>query len=201
MSNPERDRGLASMLLTIVKVGSLGAAYGSVNAGRAQRSRRGTCRTFSLQALGFTLRVTPDQILALADLAGKPVILALYPADWNSGDQMALYNEVLSEFHKHHAELVGLSVDGACCHQAFARDRRLKLLADFEPKRAAEGEDTQTIRPWHRIAANNRRPVSTSAGGEPTLALESRSLRHWTRKPALTTPGRGAHLIPGLERS
>jgi peroxiredoxin len=92
------------------------------------------------RAPGFTLRVTPDQTLSLADLAGKPVILAFYPADWSPvcGDQMALYNEVLSEFHKHHAELVGLSVDGAWCHQAFARDRRLHfpLLADFEPKGA-----------------------------------------------------------------
>lgn len=92
------------------------------------------------RAPGFTLGVTPDQTLSLADLAGKPVILAFYPADWSPvcGDQMALYNEVLSEFHKHHAELVGLSVDGAWCHQAFARDRRLHfpLLADFEPKGA-----------------------------------------------------------------
>jgi peroxiredoxin len=89
-------------------------------------------------APGFKLRVTPDQDLSLGDLAGRPVILAFYPADWSPvcGDQMALYNEVLSEFHKHGAELLGISVDGAWCHQAFARERRLHfpLLADFEPK-------------------------------------------------------------------
>jgi peroxiredoxin len=89
-------------------------------------------------APGFTLRVTPDQDLSLRDLAGKPVILAFYPADWSPvcGDQMALYNEVLPEFHKHGGELLGISVDGAWCHQAFAKDRRLHfpLLADFEPK-------------------------------------------------------------------
>ena len=89
-------------------------------------------------APGFTLRVTPDQDLSLSDLAGRPVILAFYPADWSPvcGDQMALYNEVLPEFHKHDAELLGISVDGAWCHQAFAKDRRLHfpLLADFEPK-------------------------------------------------------------------
>jgi len=66
------------------------------------------------------------------------VILAFYPADWSPvcGDQMALYNEILSEFHRHHAELLGISVDGAWCHAAFAHDRKLHfpLLADFEPK-------------------------------------------------------------------
>jgi peroxiredoxin len=91
-------------------------------------------------APGFTLRVTPDQYLSLGDLQGKPVILAFYPADWSPvcGDQMALYNEVLPEFHHHGAELLGVSVDGAWCHEAFARDRHLHfpLLADFEPKGA-----------------------------------------------------------------
>jgi peroxiredoxin len=88
----------------------------------------------------FTLRVTPDQDLSLADLAGRPVVLAFYPADWSPvcGDQMALYNEVLPEFHKHNAEVIGMSVDGAWCHQAFARDRHLHfpLVSDFEPKGA-----------------------------------------------------------------
>jgi len=86
----------------------------------------------------FTLRVTPDQNLTLSNLRGRPVILAFYPADWSPvcGDQVTLYNEILPEFHKHKAELLGISVDGVWCHAAFARDRRLRypLLADFEPK-------------------------------------------------------------------
>ncbi len=88
----------------------------------------------------FSLAVTPDQKLALSELLGKPVILAFYPADWSPvcGDQMALYNEVLPEFRKYGAELLGISVDGAWCHEAFTKDRHLKfpLLADFEPKGA-----------------------------------------------------------------
>ncbi|HTA85122.1 MAG TPA: redoxin domain-containing protein [Silvibacterium sp.] len=88
----------------------------------------------------FTLRVTPNEKLSLSDLRGKPVILAFYPADWSPvcGDQMSLYNHVLPEFRKHGAELLGISVDGAWCHQAFAHDRKLHfaLLADFEPKGA-----------------------------------------------------------------
>jgi peroxiredoxin len=88
----------------------------------------------------FTLHITPDQNLSLGDLAGKPVIIAFYPADWSPvcGDQMTLYNEVLPEFRKCGAELLGISVDGVWCHEAFSKDRHLHfpLLADFEPKGA-----------------------------------------------------------------
>src|SRR5580658_9769917 len=88
----------------------------------------------------FTLSVTPDQRLSLRELRGKPVILAFYPADWSPvcGDQMALYNEILSEFQTHKAELLGISVDGVWCHEAFSQDRHLHfpLLSDFEPKGA-----------------------------------------------------------------
>ena len=88
----------------------------------------------------FTLLVTPDQRLSLSELRGQPVILAFYPADWSPvcGDQMALYNEILPEFQKFKAEVLGISVDGVWCHEAFAKDRHLHfpLLADFEPKGA-----------------------------------------------------------------
>jgi peroxiredoxin len=88
----------------------------------------------------FILRSTPDQFVSLSDFRGAPVILAFYPADWSPvcGDQMSLYNGVLSEFRRLKAQLVGISVDGAWCHAAFAKDRNLHfpLLADFEPKGA-----------------------------------------------------------------
>jgi peroxiredoxin len=88
----------------------------------------------------FCLNVTPDQKLSLSEMRGRPVILAFYPADWSPvcGDQMALYNEILPEFQKHGAELLGISVDGVWCHGAFAKDRHLHfpLMADFEPKGA-----------------------------------------------------------------
>ena len=86
----------------------------------------------------FTLHSTPDQAVSLSELRGRPVILAFYPADWSPvcGDQLALYNEILPEFHKHHAELLGISVDSAWCHGAYAGQRKLHfpLLSDFEPK-------------------------------------------------------------------
>jgi peroxiredoxin len=88
----------------------------------------------------FSLPVTPDQMLSLSDFRGRTVILAFYPNDFSPvcGDQLALYNEILSEFHKHHAELLGISVDSSWCHAAFASTRKLHfpLLADFEPKGA-----------------------------------------------------------------
>jgi len=92
------------------------------------------------EAPEFTLHSTPDQAVSLRDFRGRPVILAFYPADWSPvcGDQMALYNEILPEFQRYRAELLGISVDGAWCHLAFAQHRRLHfpLLADFEPKGA-----------------------------------------------------------------
>ena len=91
-----------------------------------------------VEAPDFTLRSTPDQAVSLSEFRGRPVILAFYPADWSPvcGDQMALYNEMLDEFKRFDAELIGISVDGIWCHLAFAHDRRLHfpLLADFEPK-------------------------------------------------------------------
>ena len=90
------------------------------------------------EAPDFSLNATPDQAVSLNSLRGRPVVLAFYPADWSPvcGDQMALYNEVLPEFHRFNAELLGVSVDGPWCHLAFAQERRLHfpLLADFEPK-------------------------------------------------------------------
>jgi peroxiredoxin len=139
----------------------------------------------------FALHVTPDQKLSLSELRGKPVILAFYPADWSPvcGDQMALYNEVLPEFQTYGAELVGLSVDGAWCHAAFAKDRRLRfpLAADFEPKghvaqaygayRAEEGVceralfviDKQGVISWSYLS-----PVAINPGADGILdALEN----------------------------
>jgi peroxiredoxin len=89
-------------------------------------------------APGFMLPSTPDQKLSLEDFRGRPVILAFYPADWSPvcGDQLALYNEVLPEFKRHGAELLGISVDGPWCHSAYREHRNLhfSLLSDFEPK-------------------------------------------------------------------
>jgi peroxiredoxin len=139
----------------------------------------------------FSLQSTPDQAVTLSDFRGQPVILAFYPADWSPvcGDQMALYNEILSEFRQFNAELIGISVDGIWCHLAFAENRKLHfpLLADFEPKggvarqfgvyRVHEGTseralfviDAQGIIRWSYIS-----PVGINPGADGILrALES----------------------------
>ena len=90
------------------------------------------------KAPDFKLASTPDQEVSLADFRGRPTILAFYPEDWSPvcSDQLALYQELLPEFQRFNAELLGISVDGIWSHLAFARDRNLQfpLLSDFEPK-------------------------------------------------------------------
>ncbi len=92
------------------------------------------------EAPDFELRSTPDQKLSLSALRGRPVILVFYPEDWSPvcSDQLGLYQELLPEFERFDAQLVGISVDGIWCHLAFAQDRHLHfaLLSDFEPKGA-----------------------------------------------------------------
>jgi peroxiredoxin len=84
------------------------------------------------------LRSTPDQFVSLRDFRGRATVLVFYPADWSPvcTDQLVLYQEVMSEFQRYDAQLLGISVDGVWCHMAFARSRNLEfpLLADFEPK-------------------------------------------------------------------
>jgi peroxiredoxin len=90
------------------------------------------------KAPNFTLKSTPDQSVSLRDFRGRPVVLAFYPADWSPvcSDEMALYAQVMPEFKKFNAEVLGISVDGIWTHLAFAKDRKLNfpLLSDFEPK-------------------------------------------------------------------
>jgi peroxiredoxin len=91
-----------------------------------------------VDAPDFTLLAEPDRKLSLKEFRGHPVILVFYPADWSPvcGDELALYNEVLPEFKRFDAELIGISVDGVWCHRAYRENRNLKfpLLADFHPK-------------------------------------------------------------------
>jgi peroxiredoxin len=143
------------------------------------------------KAPDFTLHTASHQTLSLGDFIGKPLILVFYPADWSPvcGDQLALYNELLSEFRAYdQAELVGISVDSVWCHQAFAKQRNLhfNLLSDFEPKgkvahaygvyRAQEGVaeralfvvDPQGMITWSYVS-----PMKVNPGAEGILkALE-----------------------------
>jgi peroxiredoxin len=133
------------------------------------------------QAPEFALNATPNQVLSLSELRGRPVILVFYPADWSPvcGDQVALYNEILPEFREYGAELVGISVDGVWCHAAFARDRKLHfpLLSDFEPKGAVS-----------RAYGAYREQDGTSE--RALFVLNSDGIIHWSYcSPVSVNPG------------
>jgi peroxiredoxin len=153
--------------------------------------QRATPLAIGDEAPDFALSSTPDQRLALSQLRGRPVVLVFYPEDWSPvcSDQLALYQELLPEFHKFQAELIGISVDGVWCHLAFAKDRNLHfpLLSDFEPKgevsrlygvyRSQEGTseralyviDANGIIRWSYVS-----PVGVNPGADGILrALES----------------------------
>lgn len=138
----------------------------------------------------FELQSTPSQTVGLSELRGSPVVLVFYPEDWSPvcSDQLGLYQELLPEFRKHDAELIGISVDSVWSHLAFAKDRNLRfpLLADFEPKgevarlyqvyRASDGTseralyvlDAEGIVRWSYVS-----PVGINPGADGILrALE-----------------------------
>jgi peroxiredoxin len=93
---------------------------------------------FTLQSSAGSSAGDPGEMFTLSELKGKNVVIAFYPADWSAvcGDQLTLYSELLPVFADLDAELIGISVDSAFCHQAFRENRnyQMKLLADFEPK-------------------------------------------------------------------
>ena len=129
----------------------------------------------------FTLHNTPDQSVSLREFRGHPVILAFYPADWSPvcGDQMALYNEILPEFGRFHAQVLGISVDGVWSHAAFAQDRKLHfpLLADFEPKGAVAN-----------MYGVYRRPDGTSE--RALVVLDAQGMIRWSYvSPVGINPG------------
>jgi peroxiredoxin len=174
-----------------VRRARVGAEEGFFDMTNTSVDRRATPLPPGTSAPDFELPSTPDQAVSLADFRGQPVILAFYPEDWSPvcSDQLALYQEVLPEFQKFNAELLGISVDGVWSHLAFAKDRNLHfpLLADFEPKgdvarayqvyRATEGTseralyviDADGIVRWSYVS-----PVGVNPGAEGILrALES----------------------------
>lgn len=79
------------------------------------------------RAPDFTLKSSPDQSLSLSDLKGRPVVLVFYPADWSPvcGDELALFSEVVPEFDRYDARVIGISVDSVWCHRAYANHRSL----------------------------------------------------------------------------
>jgi peroxiredoxin len=148
---------------------------------------------------------TPDQFLSLEEFRDRPVVLVFYPADWSPvcNDQLVLYQEVMQEFGKYNAQLLGISVDGVWCHAAFAKCRNLRfpLLADFEPKGSASRAygvyrtsmgvseralfvvDGDGVIRWNYVS-----PIGVNPGADGIL----RALAHLAHARK-TAPKRGAH--------
>jgi transposase len=88
-----------------------------------------------LQDAGIKLASVATDILGVS---GRAMLEALVQGttDPEVLADLALGLKDSGEFQEFDAEVLGISVDGAWCHAAFSRDRKLHfpLLADFEPK-------------------------------------------------------------------
>jgi peroxiredoxin len=92
---------------------------------------------------------------------------------------MALYNEMLDEFEAFEAGIVGISVDGAWCHAAFAGQNKLhfRLLADFEPK----GEVSRAYGVYNEKDGTSERAL---------FVINSNGIIHWSYlSPVGVNPG------------
>jgi peroxiredoxin len=82
----------------------------------------------------------PGKKYKLSDLRGKPVVLAFYPLDFSPvcTKENTCFREDLKQFESLGAQVLGISVDSAWTHAAFAKSLGVTypLLADFHPKGA-----------------------------------------------------------------
>ena len=144
-------------------------------------SAKATTLAPGTEAPDFTLPSTPDQSVSLSEFRGQPVVLVFYPEDWSPvcSDQLALYQELLPEFQRLNAELVGISVDGIWSHLAFAKDRNLHfpLLADFEPK----GEVSRRYQVYRSSDGTSERAL---------YVIDAEGIVHWSYvSPVGINPG------------
>ena len=89
----------------------------------------------------FALKDQSMQEVKLADFKGKKnVVLMFYPLDWSpvcTNEHACMVND-MKDFEKLDAQVLGLSVDSAWSHKAFAEKMGIgyPLLADFHPRGA-----------------------------------------------------------------
>jgi peroxiredoxin len=144
------------------------------------------------QAPDFSLADESGQKVTLSDIA-EPVVLIFYPADWSPvcSDELSVFSAAHHLFAARGARLLGVSVDGMWCHQAFHAQRNLAfpLLADFEPKgavaqsygayRSEEGISERAlfvIDSRRRIAWSEVSPLGENPGADGALrAVEALS--------------------------
>jgi mycoredoxin-dependent peroxiredoxin len=90
------------------------------------------------KAPDFTLKNQHQKEVSLKDLRGKNVVLAFYPLDFSPvcSKEHACFHDDLKQFEGLNAEVLGISVDSAWAHKAFAEKLGIEysLLADFQPR-------------------------------------------------------------------
>jgi len=89
----------------------------------------------------FTLKNQYDKEVKLSDFNRKKnVVLMFYPLDWSptcTQEHVCFVND-MKKFDTLDAEVLGISVDSAWSHKAYAEKMGIKysLLADFQPRGA-----------------------------------------------------------------
>ena len=89
----------------------------------------------------FTLKDQNQKEVKLSDFAGKKnVVIVFYPLDWSpvcTNEHACLVND-MKRFEQLDAQVLGISVDSAWSHKAFADKMGITypLLADFQPRGA-----------------------------------------------------------------
>lgn len=89
----------------------------------------------------FQLKDQYDKEVKLSEFAGKKnVVLVFYPLDWSpvcTKEHVCFVNG-MKDFETLDAEVLGVSVDSAWSHKAYAEKMGIKysLLADFQPRGA-----------------------------------------------------------------
>ena len=121
-------------------------------------------------------------------------MLAFYPADFSPvcSDQMGLYAQIMPEFKRSNAVVLGISVDGIWSHLEFARDRKLNfpLLADFEPK----GAVSRMYGAYEPYGAN------TGEAGRALFVIDGRGIIRWSMlSPDGINPGADG-ILSALEK-
>lgn len=91
------------------------------------------------KAPDFTLKDQDQNDVILSSFQGKKnVILAFYPLDFSPvcSKEHTCFRDDLKGFEKLNAQVLGLSVDSAWAHKAFAQQLGVSypLLADFHPR-------------------------------------------------------------------
>ena len=129
-------------------------------------------------APAFTLPDSTGKPVALADFAGRDVILYFYPKDDTPGctKEACGFRDAWATLERRGVVVIGVSPDGAAAHQAFAAKYQLPFLLLSDPERkvmsayGAYGEKMMYGKPTTGVI---RSTVWIGADG--------RVRRHWAR--------------------